>query len=287
LGNWDFDDDEVFFFIAAAIAAFAGFIRWYWRLLRLGRFGRRGPQRAILGLTPILPLIAVLYVLTHWADPKYVIDHFDFQALFFTGAVAWLWIAGFIAPVLGVTIRDDALERSNAPAALAIAGFVTGCGVIYAGSNIGAGPTIWTTIAPATIGSIALLLLGFFVEVLGRPSEFIAIDHDLATGLRHCAFFLGAGLIIARAAAGDFTTWHATFNGLMRLSAPAIVLAVIAIALHVAFHPTPTRPTPSIFACGVVPGIVLIGLALAYVLWLGPAEIGKHIITFEEYMKTR
>ena len=35
--------------------------------------------------------------------------------------------------------------RRTVAAALAIAGFMTGCGIIYAGSNVGAGPTIWTT----------------------------------------------------------------------------------------------------------------------------------------------
>jgi hypothetical protein len=98
LGNWDFDGDEVFFFVCAAIIALIGIFRWYRPLARMSLLRRPGSQRPLLAIAPPLSLIPLALVLTHWADPKYVVGHFDFQLLFLTGGAAWIWLTTFVSP---------------------------------------------------------------------------------------------------------------------------------------------------------------------------------------------
>jgi hypothetical protein len=83
---------------------------------------------------------------------------------------------------------------------------------------------------------------------------------------------------------GDWTGWDDTFDAFLRLGWPAVALAVAVIPLHRALRPTPAQPRRPVFMAGLVPAAALLVVALGYVFWLGPADIGKHIITYEQYM---
>lgn len=287
MGNWDFDGDEVLFFLLAGIVAFVGLYRWYAPLVCVARFGRRNAHRDLLGLTPGIALMPVIIVLMFAADPKYVVGHLDFQLLFFSGAMAWMWIGGWTCALLGLSLRDDAIERSNTASAVAISGVVVGISLIYAGSNIGAGPTIWTTIAPAAVSSCACLLVGWLLAVSTRISESIAIDHDLASAFRFAGFFIAAGMILGRASGGDWTSWESTFQQIWQMGWPVILASIVVMAIDVPFRPTPAQPKPSAFGLGFVPAAVLVVVAIIYVVALGPPDVGKHVVTFEEYMRLR
>jgi hypothetical protein len=285
MGNWDFDPDEAFFLIIGGIFALIGTIIWYLRLARVTSIGESGVQRKIVALAPPAALAGLAFVLMTWADPKYVVGHFDYQLLFTAGGLAGLWIVSWITGKLGVDVRDDALERRNVAAAVAVGGALLGAMTIYAACNVGAGPTIWTTIFPAVVATGVWVVLWLIVEIVSRPAEAITIERDLASALRHAAFLIGAGLILGRGMAGDWTSWEGTFGEFRKLAWPAGFVAVVAIVLNLAFRPTPTRPKPSVVACGLIPAAVVLALSLGYVISLGPADIGKEVITYEEYTR--
>ena len=283
MGNWDFDGDEAIFFLASAAVMIFGACGWYLWLARPTRLGERGPQRLLLGVTPLVALLGLWFVLMTWADPKYVVGNLDYQLLFTAGGGAWLVVVAGLTKLLGVSVRDDAIERRNLAAAVMVSGGALGVMCIYAACNVGSGPTIWTTIFPAAVATVAWLVLWLIVELFTRTSEAITIERDLATGIRAAAFLLAAGLVLGRAMAGDWTSWESTFSEFRRLAWPAGLLAAIAIVAHIIFRPTAAQPRPAPVGSGMIPAAVLLALALGYVISLGPADIGKHVITYEEY----
>jgi hypothetical protein len=120
MGNWDFSDDESFFFFAAAIGALAWFVAWYLPLTRVRAVGS-GSSKLTLALTPPACLAVLLLVLQRWADPQYVVGRLDYTLLFIAGGATWMWACGLITNFFGISRRDDALERGNSAAAIAIA----------------------------------------------------------------------------------------------------------------------------------------------------------------------
>lgn len=287
MGKWDFDGDEaLFFFVSAAVAVF-GLFRWYLHVIRRSRLLRAGAIRAALSITPLVCLCGLWFVLTHWADPKYVVGQLDYQLLFAAGGLMWLWVIGWLLPWFGLSVVDDALDRANLAAASVVCGAMLGAMAMYAGGNVGSGPTIWTTIAPAFVATGAWLAVWFLLELITHLSERIAIDRDVAAGLRHAGFLFATGLILGRACAGDWTSWDGTFSEMLHIGWPVVLLAVVAIVLNFAWRPTPQSPSPGVVTIGLVPAVIFVVLALGYIVMLGPADIGKHVITYEQYMQSK
>jgi hypothetical protein len=287
LGKWDFDGDEaLFFFVSAAVAVF-GFFRWYLHILRRSRLMRAGGIRFALSITPIICLCGLWFVLTHWADPKYVVGQLDYQLLFASGGLMWLWLVAWLLTWFGLSVLDDALDRANPAAATVACGAMLGAMAIYAGSTVGSGPTIWTTIAPAFVATSAWFAVWFVVELVTHLSESIAIDRDVAAGVRHAGFLLAAGLILGRASAGDWTSWNSTFSEMLHIGWPVILLAAVAVVLNVIFRATPERPSPGVTTLGLIPAVIFVIAAVGYIVTLGPADIGKHVITYEQYMQSK
>src|SRR5438876_5089056 len=111
MGNWDFDGDEAFFFFIASILGVVGLIKWYGPLAGKTHLGDRGKRRLLLGLAPPAAMAGLLFILTQWADPKYVVGQLDYILLFLAGGLALLALAAWMLRLLGVEVRDDAIER--------------------------------------------------------------------------------------------------------------------------------------------------------------------------------
>jgi len=284
LGKWDFDGDEAFFFFVAGIVGVFGFFNWYLQIIRRARRVWAGHIRFLLAIAPMIAGAGLVFVLTHWADPKYVIDQLDYQLMFFAGGLMWVWLIGWMLPLFGMSPWDDGLERANPAAGMVSCGAILGAMAIYAGGNVGGGPTIWTTIFPAFVATVAWMLLWLFLELVTRSSDQIAIDRDFAGGFRLAGFLIAGGLILGRAIAGDWTSWDGTFRDALHLSWPLPILAISLIVLTFLNRPTPERPAPNVVTAGLIPALVFVAVAVGYLFLLGPADIGKHVITYEQYM---
>src|SRR6266436_4405873 len=142
------------------------------------------------------------------------------------GAV-WLTVMTKLFAWLGLSLCDDAVERKNHSTLVALCGAVLALGIIYAGANIGEGPSFTNNFFCDVIGSASFFLLWFLLELFGKVSRSIAEDRDLATGLRTCGLFLAFGLVIGRALAGDWHSEAATVRDFIRDGWPAAVLLVL------------------------------------------------------------
>jgi uncharacterized membrane protein YjfL (UPF0719 family) len=264
---FDFDTGEWLFFGLAAVVA--GRRSWgYWNpILRTPRVGVQRVNRFMMAAWPLSGLVVTYIVVQTWGDAK-VRGHFDYVLLFLVGAVAWLGMADAAISVFGISSRDDAIERDNRAATVAVGSWLLGVSVVYALSNVGAGPTIWTTLAPACVGTIALIVAYLIIAIVGgTTTDDITIDCDLASGLRLAGALLSAALILGRAGGGQWTSWTQTWIDLLRYSWPVWPLALLAGVVHRWLRPSPPCPRPNEFVCGVAPaliyllfGVVAVGL---------------------------
>src|SRR5262252_2844949 len=99
-------------------------------------------------------------------------------------AAVLLILAAKLFPWFGLSLRDDAVERKNLSALIALCGAVLALGFICAGANIGEGPSFTNNFFCDVIGIASFFLLWFIVELIGKISRSIAEERDLATGLR-------------------------------------------------------------------------------------------------------
>jgi uncharacterized membrane protein YjfL (UPF0719 family) len=159
---------------------------------------------------------------------------------------------------MGVSYRDDAVERNNPAAGRAVGGAVVGTSLCFIGSNIGEGATIWTTFFPAAIGTVLFWCLWLAVELTTRVSEAVTVDRDVASGVRLAGFLVGVGLVLGRAGAGDWRSTEATLADFARLGWPAVALAIGAAAAQWILRPTSRQPRPPVVGHGVVPALIMI-----------------------------
>lgn len=285
---FDFSGDEVLFLIVAAVVAVWGLIQWLRLILaqpplrdKLG-----GGLRMQLAVLPPLCLGFVAVVIWNWADPVAVAGHIDYVILFLAGAGAWFWLTVKGVSALGINFRHDVAANGNSAAAISVGGAALATTLIYTGGNLGAGPTIWTTILPAALGSLTLWLLWFLIETATGVSDAITIDRDRATGFRIAGWAIASAIILGRAVAGDWTGWDSTFDDFIGFAWPSVFLAGAVIAIQRKYRPSPEHPHPA-ERSGLTAAFLMILIAVAYVLFLPPPEIGEHIITYEEYMNSR
>lgn len=270
---WDFDGDELIFFIVAGIATVFFGIRWYLTLGQVSSLCSSRRSRLLLGITPPAALFILWIIIQLGADPVYVAGHFDYTLLFLFGGATWIFLATSAFPVLGLSLHDDAVDRNNSAAVVAICGAVFGVMFSYAGSNIGNGPTIWTTLVPAFVATMTLLVLWGFLAWVGGARDAITIDRDMAAAIRLAAFLICAGMILGRAMAGDFSDWGETMVEFIAMGWPVIMLLLFAAACNRIFAATPQRIEPPVILFGLFPAAFMGFMTLVYLALVGLPEV--------------
>ena len=256
------DGDEVFFLVLASAIGISALCRWYLPLWRVDPLLSGSRSRTLLALPPILSLGGVGVVLLNWADPQ-VRDAPQYWLLFLMGGAMWLAFPMMVLPILGISPRFDALDRANLPATIVSASALFATTIVYAAANIGTGPTIWTTIGPAALGTAAMLCAWFVYRLLSPAWEDVAIGRDLAAGARISAFLLATAVILAPPLAGNWVSTTATWNDLLRQGWPVIPLVVAAAVADRYFTPTARQPRPSITFAGTAVGACWLAVAAA------------------------
>lgn len=261
-------DDEVFAGIVAAAIALFGLARWLAPAMLVHRVGGHAGRRLLIMLTPalclgvMLPALLTIAAVEVREDMRYVI-------LFLIIGAAWLTAMQMVMPLLGVSVRDDALERRNTAAVIVITAAMFAITIVYIGGNTGEGPTIWTTIGPALLASVTFVGLWGLVESFTHVSEQVTVDRDIAAAVRHSGFLLAMGLVLGRAVAGDWESSGATLDDFAEIGWPAAALAAIAVPLHWLGRPTPAAPRRSVAGMGILPALLFLGLAAAWLRYLG------------------
>jgi hypothetical protein len=265
--------DEVFVALICGIVTLVGWGRWYTRLLRLPAMGRPPAIRPVLSGLPAAALLGILLVLRRMAsadvrfDPIYLLFYLLFGA-------TWLWAVCSVAQRLGISWVDDAMDRGNLAAVLAVSGIVLGGAACYAGGNVGDGPGWWCVLIAGGLATAFWFLLWYALERLTRVSEVVTVERDAGAGTRLGAWLLASGLICGRAAAGDWVGLVPTIADFAVTVWPALPLAALAAVVEWRRSRRPFAPAGAAGAkdAWLLPslGIALVYLAVAAAVLLLP-----------------
>jgi hypothetical protein len=198
----------------------------------------------------------------------------DYGAILFLTALGGVWVitAAILFPWLGLSFRDDAMERRNPAALVALLGALCAVQLTFAGGNIGEGPSYWNNVFSAALGTGGVLCLWLMLEVGGRVSVSIAEDRDVASGVRLCGFLVASGLMLGRAVAGDWHSASATLHDFLRDACPVAGLWCLALLMEWLLRPSRRRPFPPWLVAGLLPALLYLTLAVAWLYQLGPWE---------------
>lgn len=257
-------DDEVMALLASVILGGVGGGLWYLRGLGITRLGAPAGARTILLLLPPIALAGLWSVLTSFAAVDVRVD-VRYQFLFVAMGTIWVFLLPRALSFIGVSYRDDALERRNAPAAIAIAGTALGLTVLFAGSNMGEGPSIWNTVETAIAATAVLFAAVLLLALTTSVGDTIAVERDLPTGVRFAGWVAASGVVLGRASAGNWISEEAMIADLIAVGWPVVVFLAVAVGLELALRPRVSAPRPSVVGAGVLPAAVYLAVSLAYV----------------------
>jgi len=257
-------DDEVLALVVSLGLGGWGALGWYLNGLRTSQLGEKRGARLLLMLLPPIALYALWHVLAVDAAAD-VRNDGRYQFLFLAMGSIWVFLLPRALSFIGISFRDDALERRNAAASFAIAGTLGGLAALFAGSNMGEGPTIWDTVETALAATAILYASVFVLALVTSVGDTIAVERDAAAGLRFAGWALGSGLVLGAASAGDWVSDEAMIRDLFVYGWPVFALLVVAVAVELAFRPRASAPRPSALATGVVPAVLYLVVSLAYV----------------------
>ncbi len=217
-----FSIDEWIVFACAAYLGFTLWRNWYPGLNSVTFLATPSGYRRPLYLVPVVCLIALYFVLQFYAssDVRTSIAYIVFYLLL---GLAWLRIGLWLFPFVGLSVRDDMIERHNQAAAFSVFGALIGITLCYAGGNIGEGPSWLVVVLAAGLATATLFLLWMLLNAIVDISGHVTIDRDPAAGLRLAGFLIGAGIILGRAVAGNWVSLEATLNDFVQLAWPVLI----------------------------------------------------------------
>jgi uncharacterized membrane protein YjfL (UPF0719 family) len=216
-------------------------------------------------------LMMIASALHLWGAAEIRSDTSEVCFLTFVGAV-WLIFSTKLFSWLGLSFHDDVVERRNPAALVALCGALMSVGVIYAGGSLGEGPSYFNNFFSAALGTVGLLLLWILIELGANVSRSITEERDLASGIRICGFLLATGLLLGRAVAGDWHSEAATVRDLIHDGWPAMVLCVFAVVIEGFVRPSRRRPFPPWSSHGLLPALIYLAFAGAWLWHLGAWE---------------
>jgi uncharacterized membrane protein YjfL (UPF0719 family) len=247
---------EIFAFIASIFLALKGWTSWYGQILRVTRLASPMRWRVPLLIAPLF-CAALLIVALRTLAARDVRGDVLYLAFYLLLGAGWVGGMTLLFPFLGVSARDDVLERGNRSASWAVGGALIGATCSFAGANIGNGPGIEAVLFSAVLSSGLFVLLWIGLDALTSLSEAITVDRDTGAGIRLGGFLIGLGIVSGWAVAGDWVSATATLKDFLWSSWPAIVLSGIAVLIELVWRQKSRRPSKASLSATI---------ALAYII---------------------
>lgn len=258
-------EDEI---LVTLMALVAGPVWWTITLILLTRLGPLRPGRlAVPALTVIVSVcgIAMLLVLKTLASFD-VVDAPEYQFMYGVLGLAWLRVGEKFFAFAGLSVRDDLVERRNAAAIPAVAGAFVGLTCCYTGGNIGDGPGWWVVVFSGGLASAVWFAAWLALAQFSPAMDGVTIDRDPAAGVRVGAFLAAAGLVLGRAAAGDWYSVGETLTDVASALPAVVILVLVAVVTERIARPTPQRPRAPLILFGVMPAVLYVAIAVAAVM---------------------
>lgn len=263
----EWDGDEGFLLFLCGVVSIGGLIHGWSAFLAAPALRRDRQKAAPLLVTVALAVAFLLYVTWNWSS-KESRDGESYTWLVMVMGTAWLTTVNQLASWLGVSLRDDACERANSAAVLALCGALTGATLLYAGATSGEGPSFWNNVFTLGAGGFLWFLLWLALEWRTQVSRAVTEDRDPASGLRLAGFLAAQGLILGRAMAGNWHSAAATVADLVREGWPSVLVLAVAVVMEGMLGPSPKNPAPKVAASGALALLLCLGAA-AWVVKLG------------------
>ncbi len=222
--------DEVMVLMVAAVVAAIAWYRWYSALL-VRALVMRNASRPLFVAAPAVCLALLCAVLLRWAADD-VRHSGTYLTFYLVAGAAWVGFSAQFCSLLGVSPRDDAVERQNLAAAVAAAGALAGITFCFAGGNVGNGPGWWVVVFSAGLATGTFFGLWALVERLTGISESVTVERADGAGLRLGGYLAGMGMILGRSVAGDWVSTEATVHDFMTVAWPVLPLAALAVIIE-------------------------------------------------------
>lgn len=222
---------ELMVFIFSGYISIRRMINWYGKLPGIGPVRRDKTTKYVMALLPLVSLFIIVYTLKVLASFDVVNDLFYIIFYVLLG-YAWTFLGmSAVFFFFDISWLDDVLYLSNRAALFPVAGAFLGLVTIYSGANIGDGPGWWCVIFAGGLGLISWFLLGRLVNSFTQVFERITVDRDVYCGIRFGAYLLASGIILARASAGDWTSFYHTVVEFL-VGWPVLLLTALAILVE-------------------------------------------------------
>lgn len=256
-------NDELFSLLVAIGFVLTTWVQWIRSGIAIPAYHRPRGARTTLSVTSAVAVALLYFVLQRWAssdvrDSTLYTSYYMVMGAGFTGATLLLLGA------MGLSVRDDALERFNPAAGIALGGAILGCTAAFAGANIGDGPGWWVVVFSALLSNGALIAGWLVLDRLAETGEAITLDRDEATGWRAAGWFTGGGIIFGRAAAGNWSGAESAIFDFFRVGGGGLALFLGALAIEFSLRSKHERR--SHLFCGIVPAAIYLCGAIAYVI---------------------
>src|SRR5947207_3391973 len=144
--------------------------------------------RWAFGFCVAASLIMVAVAMHLWGAAEVRANAGNVFFLIFVGTV-WLVFATKLFSWLGLSFRDDGVERRSIAALTALCGAVPAVALTYIGGSLGEGPSYWNNVFSASLGTVGLLGFDFHYTTQGwRISE---ANSDVPGGFSEASYFTG------------------------------------------------------------------------------------------------
>lgn len=240
-------------------------VRWF---LNFRPGGFTSPQRFVrIGLGFILPLLCGSFLFGVLAkmssadvrsEPEIVLQY---CAL----GLAWVGATQWVFALLGISARDDVIERRNPAAAVVNGGQLVAATCCFAGANIGNGPGVEVVLFCAILSTFSLLLLWLVFDRIARIADTVTIERDTFTGIRVAGWFIATGIELGAGIAGDWYSASRTLIDFGTYVWPVILLTAAAALLEVRLRKGPANSWTNQFSHSAAIGVGYVAVAGLYV----------------------
>jgi len=261
--------DEAFALFISSIIGVAGWWRWCGPLLRI-KPPRASTAIGFISIAVPIAAFSLMLVILRGLAAHDVRDSTTYTVFYMLIWLAWTGITILALPRFGLSFRDDVMERSNLSAAIAIGGALIGITLAFGGGNVGDGPGWWVVLFSGGLATATLAALWMGWHAITGIADAITIDRDTASGWRAAGFFVGGGVIVGRAAAGNWISTIDTVKDFIVKGWPILILWALVVAIDWMLRPNASRPLRNAFWCGAIPAFAFIVIGLVAAQLQGP-----------------